>query len=276
MDTPRFGSGGYGRLAIVTLLAAALLPVFDSAALGQGRGRKRGRKEGKDKLHDLLVWGELGKPIRGSEGFYGFTYRKKDKKGKLRKIEAFVKVPEAKKKCVFYKDHRITLKHLKRGDHVRIFGKPVESQVPYRGGAAGGSTGRDYQIQNGQVLLAGELAEFSLDRNYTYPKLPGVVWLEAEVQKTGGGLSVRFKGVNYRVAMAKRSALIKRVKIERKVFAKSKKKRYVFLHADAIKERPETRKRGDADKKSYQAARIMLLDRGFARARSTYHLIWGE
>ena len=278
--------------AVWTLLLAALVVCSATSAYGQPRPPRRGvrgereREEDKGKRHDLREWGDL-RPVRGEKGTYEFWYKKREK-GKLRTRKVLVKVPEEKEKCSVYQDVRIRLNHLKAKDRVLLFGKPVAHEVyGGRGGGLGAvRSGKDYQVQNTRVLLAGDVDTFALDETYTNRKLPGVIWLRAEVQDTAGGLKVLYKGNGHRVNMAKRAPLVKRVKLvkrELERFRKSTKKRKVYLHADAVEEKKGSKKKKKTDDrkksardnelKTYRAGRVIILDPRLLK--TAYPLIWG-
>ena len=253
---------------VCLLVCGAVLLLWSDAARAQGRAKK-------PKTRKVSSWGELGKPIKGSD-FYEITYYKKTgsgRKAKVKKTKAFLEVTS---KSVIYRDARIGIGQLEPEQDVRIFGKPVSRQVPGGGGRGGGRGGGgagggvDSQIQNARVVLSGDVHNnLPFDKEFVDPKARGYKWLEAKVTKSGGGLWVTSLGTDNRVTMAKGAPILKRAKVKP---ARLKGRLYIQFFARTTSERPDTGRKSDAKKDSFRASMIVILDRG--SLASVYPLMW--
>ena len=241
-------------LLLVACVVAFLL--WTDTAQAQRRNRGRGTQQSSQKF-DLDSWGQLGRAVRGSKDFYELSYYKKTgsgRKAKTKKTKAFLKIPAG---IPLYLDLRIRLSQLKTAEPLLIFGRPITRDVANPTGA--GLAGRDSQIQNAQVVLSGDLQnKLPFNKKYTDPRLPGLSWCEAPVVKSGGGLAVTYASVDTRVLLAKGAPVLKRVKADRK---RLKSGMYVQLFGKKTKERPETKKKSDAQRECFEASMIVILDK---------------
>jgi len=229
--------------------------------------KKRGKEKAAKSLRDVSSIAKLGRGVRGNEGFFDVTIYGRDEKGKKKSTKAFLKLDD---EVPLYVDRQVKIEHLKEGDKIVVFGRPVETEVEERvGGGGGGRGGRggggriqrgwDRQIQNVKVLLTGD----ELDTNAVYKdtKDQSLKWVRSTITSTLGGIWIRHEGNKYKVVLAKRAPMIKRFRAttekERKVL---KKARYVHLNADETDSRPQTKKKSDAKKESYEGMRLIILD----------------
>ncbi len=261
-------SPGFTHRQGVLLVACVMsLLIWSDTARAQSRGRGRVEKRPAAKF-DLDSWGQLGKLVKGSADFYELTYYKKTgegRKAKVTKTKAFLKIPA---ETLLYEDIRIRLGQLKENEDVVIFGKHVSRDVPDQTGR--GRRGVDSQIQNASVVLSGELhGRLPFNRQFSDPRRSGHKWCEAKVTKSGGGLAVDYEGINSRVTMARGAPILKRMKANRK---RLRNRVYVQLFGKKTAERPETKKKSDAKKESFEARLMVILDRG--SLKTVYPLMW--
>ena len=243
--------------------AVFVLPLREAEA--QGRGKKRPKEA---KPYDLKSWGKILKAPKEADGFYELEYYKRNSKGKLKKNKAFLKIPG---KVVMYKDVAVRSKQLQEGDKVAIFGEPITHEHPARTGAGALGTHKEYHIKTARVVLAGPPASFGIDETFTHQKSPKEKWIIADVVTTSGSLTVRYQGRDHKVLLVKKAPILKRIKIDNK---KVRKGSTVRVFANKSKTRPETQKKADAKKGSFEATRIILMDRRYTK--TAYPLMWGK
>lgn len=245
---------------VLVFACGVALVIGSDAAQAQERAKK-------PKARKVASWGELARPVKGSD-FFEITYYKKTGSGrkvKVKKTKAFLKVTS---KTLIYQDTRVPIAGLKASEDVRIFGKPVSRRVPDRGGAGRG--GVDSQIQNARVVLSGDLHNrLPFNKEFYDPAAPGLKWIDAQITKTGGGLWAKTVGVDNRVTMAKGAPILKRAKVNSK---RLKGRLYVQFFAWTTRDRPDTGKKSDANKDSFRASMIVILDRG--SLATVYPMIW--
>lgn len=282
-------------------IALVLLPFIGSVQAGEDAdenadGAKGERKAAKDA--DLAVRGTLGRSVSGADGFYEIQFSTRDEKGRAKKTTAFLFLPEASeeekddgdlgtggderargargekessRRLEILYDRRLrSPTELEPGTKVAIFGKPIVHDVPGRGGGLILS-GKDYQIQNAQVILAGNLDTFGIDRAVTVDKLPGYKWCFGEVNEDKGGLSVDFEGQSYRVTLAKAGPILSREALDRE---KLRKGASIDVVAAKTEHRPPSHRAADHDRPAFEAKRIVVLDRRLLR--TIYPLIARE
>ncbi|HLU50080.1 MAG TPA: hypothetical protein VK116_18410, partial [Planctomycetota bacterium] len=195
---------GIVGLVLATASVSAFLSHESARALGQSK-RSAERP-------DLETEAVIRRNVPKAEGFFEIQYTEKDEKGKARRVTAYLHVPEVEKKddeatgpaekdagagaaerdgdedgdagddaAANAPSAEILVDRLLRaptelevGAKIALFGKPVAHDIPGRGGVATG--GKDHQIQNAQVVLAGELEEFAIAREHVEERLPGYKW----------------------------------------------------------------------------------------------------
>ncbi|MBN1443457.1 MAG: hypothetical protein JXA90_12175, partial [Planctomycetes bacterium] len=187
------------------------------------------------------------------------SYRKKDSRGRPQLTKAFLRIP---KDIVRLKDQRvIKLTDLEPDETIKIFGRPAVYRVPHRGGVGGGvlTDGQDRQIQNAKAALAGKEGHIEVNKAFKDKQDPKLEWVDAQVEDTGGGLTVLYQGASYRVAMAKNAPIIRRGKAESKDFER-KGTKYIYAVGNKSRERPTAL--GSADEKydCFDAELVILLD----------------
>ncbi|MEM7234247.1 MAG: hypothetical protein AAF517_18865 [Planctomycetota bacterium] len=276
MFASRTESFAFRAVSVFAFVAAFLVSIDANA---QGRRGRRGKKNDEAKKResefDIKAWGKLGKAIKGSDGFYEITYYvSPGPKKKPKPVKAFVKIAED---CTVFHDRAIKVEQIKAGSNLHIFGKPVERDVPNRGGGGVNRGGTDRQIQNAQVVLCGDTESFDIDERYKHPKLDDMKWLKAEAEQSKGGLSVKFGLSPYRVVLGKRSPVLLRQKVKRTVKLDKKLLRsgaMIRIFANKTRDRPETKRKSDKEKGAFQADRVVLLDRRYVR--SIYPMTWAD
>jgi hypothetical protein len=246
----------------------------DGGRRGNG-GADGGEASGETKA-DLNVWGKLGSPVKGVEGVFEFTYYVKDEKGKQKSMSAQVKVDEALKPWV---DRRVKAEQLAEGESLYILGRQVAHEVQGggRGGGGGGGGGgglgggnyggRDRQIQNALILLAGK--ELEVNKKYKDPKDAEAKWLQAVVTSQKGGLWVKLSEEPHKVVLSRTATVLKRMEGDKKLL---KKGVYVHVRGKKLDAPAEGEAAADGkaangkakdskgEKESFEAERVVVLD----------------
>ncbi len=248
-------------VAAVVVLGGFLALTSDVSAQRRRGGDKRDQKT--EKTHDLRTIAKLGKGVRGNDGFFDVTYSYRDKKGKKKSQKAYLQID---KMVDVYLDRQVRLQDLEAGKKIFILGRAIEREVQERGGGAGGvggarggqRGGKDRQIQNARVILTGDQVE--VNRSYLDPKDKAIKWIEAIVSSSNAGLWVKYEGNEFRVTLGRKAPILVRVKLTEKERKILKKAKYIHLVADESKVRPETKRRVDLEKPSFEMKRLIVLD----------------
>lgn len=196
----------------------------------------------------LETWGAV-KEVKGTD-FFTLTYRKLEGK-KLTARSAFIKMSG---EAEVYADRAIAITELKEGEAVWVLGRPLERETPSKQGGPGGT---DRQLQNVSAVVAG--ASIRVNDKYRDPRDDKVRWCQATVTKAGPSITVKYQDSDFKVVMAKAPSYLRREKVEHLVALKSGVQVAVAL--EPIEERPETKAAADLKKESFQATRVVLLDR---------------
>lgn len=218
---------------------------------------------------NLNGMGKLGKSVSGSESFYDFSFNYKDERGRKKNAKAFLQISA---NTTLYYDRVVRIRDLKKGTKLKLFARAVEQEV--RGGPPGGAggnvgqgrSGTDRQIQNAQLVILGTGVE--VNESYVHPKDKKLKWIDATVESSNAGLSVRYRGNTYRVTIDRKAPIIVRTKVEHKYL---KKARYVHVVGTSSQTRPKTKSRSDAAKSSFNSQRVIILD---ARASRAFALLF--
>ncbi|HVR73897.1 MAG TPA: hypothetical protein VMT52_06170 [Planctomycetota bacterium] len=200
------------------------------------------------KREKLETWGAI-RGVKGTD-FFTLAYRKLEGK-KLTVRSAFIKLSA---EAEFHADRAIAITELKEGETVWVLGRPIEREIPSR---QGGGSDTDHQIQNVSAIAAGE--SIRVNEKYRDPRDDKVRWCQATVTKAGPSISVKYGESVFKVVMAKAHSYLRREKVERPAALKSGV--HVAVALEPIEERPETRAAADLKKESFQATRVVLLDR---------------
>ena len=225
----------------------------------------------------LSTWGQLGKPVKGSEDFYAFSYYAADSKGRLKKQSGFLRIPKDQE---VFRDDRLRVTDLKPGERIAVFGKVVERDVPQRGGRGGAGanvSGRDLQIQMAKVVLAGSEKTVAVDEKVKVKRFPGLKWCEATVEQSKGGILVKYNSLEYRVTMDRSAPVLRRAKVERSEKVDKKLLRSgtaIFIRAKPSKTRPETKKKSDRKKSAFEVEQLVVVDKRLVK--SVYPILLGQ
>lgn len=265
-------------LVAVFVVAGGFLALTNDASAQRRRGGDK-TAEKSEKKHDLRTIAKLGKGVRGNESFFDVSYSYRDKKGKKKLQKAFLQIDA---KADVYLDRQIRIQNLGAGKKIFILGRAVERDVQERGGGgggaggalggAGGRSGKDRQIQNARVILTGDAVE--VNRSYVDPKDKAVKWIEATVSSSNAGLWVKYQGDEFRVTMGRKAPVLVRAKLTEKERKILKKAKYIHLIADDSNVRPETKRRADLAKPSFDMKRLIVLDPRLLA--STYPLLFAR
>lgn len=251
-----------GRLRIAGVVGCVLcIPMAWSAGLAAERKGSKVEKKSPEAARspgmssgDLDGWGRLGSLLTGTKDFHKLTIYQKNKKGQLESVKTLVQVPED---AALHADQPIRLEDLTVGEGVWILGRNMTYDIPSRRGAGlgGSSRGKDRQLQNAQVLLAGK--EIQVNQQYRDPKDSGVKWHRATVTKSTAGLWVESEGEKFRVTLEPSAPILRRAQCDRKLL-----KSGVHVHV-AGKETalpPDLNKKNVTEGTAYKARRVVILD----------------
>ncbi len=154
---------------VCLLVCGAVLLLWSDATRAQGRAKK-------PKTRKVSSWGNLGKPIRGSD-FYEITYYKKTgsgRKTKVKKTKAFLKVTS---KSLIYQDTRVAIGHLKTDEDRLLYSGPHTEMIVVPDGTA-------VAIVQAASHIDQHLFRLELEAPTTAAGLPRVV---GEPQRLTGG-----------------------------------------------------------------------------------------
>ena len=208
---------------------------------------------------DLDGWGRLGSLVTGTKDLYKLTLYQKNKKGQLESVKTLVQIPGDAELCV---DQSIRLEDLVAGEPVWILGRNMTYDIPSRrgGGLGGTSSGKDRQLQNAQVLLAGK--EIQVNQQYRDPKDSSVKWHRATVTKSTGGLSVESEGEKFRVTLEPSAPILRRSECDRKLV---KSGAYVYVAGKQTALPPDMNKKTVTESTAYKSRRVVVLDARYVK-----------
>ncbi len=265
----------------VIALAMVLVAVVAVDSIGQDteRRKRRGRRADRDEIptrkFDLDTWGQLGKAVKGTD-FFEFTHHVKDKKGRRKKVKAYLRVTDETELTA---DVRIPVEKIEDSSRVMIFGRPIVRDVPDRRGQGRGR--KDAQIQNAHVVLTGFIDDHSVrNPKSKHTKLPGHKWCDGTAVKAGGGLLVKFDRTDHRVTLEKGAPVLHRLEIERK---KLRSRSYIEVRANELEDLSELppsvaeKRAGDGKRDPlgvFTARAVVVLDR--RSVKKVYPLLWAR
>ena len=238
-----------GCSAVVLLLIAVPLVLESKTASAQEKAA--GEQAAKEKpAFGFKAWGKLGSPLKDAPGFYYLTYYQKGARGRLKSVQAFLKLKEDLTPLM---DRRVTDKDLKEGEELFILGKPLSRSVqsPF------GGTLKQLNITDCQAVLSGKDVEVNL--KYKNPRDSAIKWCRT---KYLGDLKVNYEKESYKLRLGRTCPILKRQEGTSKLLRRGA---YIFVAGNKIDERPETKKKSDAKKECFEAEKVVVLDRGLIK-----------
>jgi hypothetical protein len=226
----------------------------------EGKGAKvekkspQAPKSPKKASGDLDGWGRLGSLVTGTKDIYKLTCYQRNKKGQLDSVKTLVQIPGDAELCA---DLSIRLEDLVVGEPVWILGRNMTYDIPSRrgGGLGGTSRGKDRQLQNAQVLLAGK--DIQVNQQYRDPKDSSIKWHKATVTKSTAGLWVESEGEKFRVTLEPSAPILRRSECDRKLVKAG-------AHVHAVGKEtvlpPEVNKKNVTESTVYKCRRVVVLD----------------
>ena len=189
----------------------------------------------------LAAWGKIK---RVHDDYFELRF----KEGRKTK-DAFVRLGE---KASYLQDRMLSVDELEEGDTVWLLGRMIEREVPSRGNLPGGT---DRQLQNVQAILRG--IESEPKRKPPDAAKTKVAWHRGKVTRAGGSISVLVDSDTYKVVMRKDTPIMARAKAERDAVPEAG---LIVVEGTPTERRPETKRRADKDKPSYEATKVILMD----------------
>lgn len=218
------------------------------------------KDEGDDTQKRLVGWGRLGAPRGKSGGFHSFTLYRKDERGKTRSLKMLVQIPDDVELLI---DRQVRVGDIKKGEELVVFGRPEEFQVESRRGVQRGrGKDKDRQIQNSQIVVAGE--HVAVNEDYQDVRDAKLKWCRGAAATDGAkGIWMDFEGEEHRVSLAKGAPLLRRRKPSAKLARKLLKKGvYFWIEAEPP---PGDASTGDGRKAVFTVRKLVSLDRRFLR-----------